>query len=126
LRRLAILLALISSLAPATAQMKQTLTLPSPLKAGASAWLVIEVGPLDPGQRVRVTTDSGELIGTVAPFGATERRNAGVYSFPVPPVEVRDGALRVLVTVTQSNAAPRTPSATEVRSVRLLTSDADK
>ena len=104
--------------------MEQTLTLPHPLKAGANAWLEVQVGPLAPGQRVRVTTISGELLGTISPFGPAERRQAGVYSLPVPPDAIHDGALSVRVTVTQSNALPRAPTATEVQSLRLLAPDA--
>jgi hypothetical protein len=103
--------------------MEQTLTLPHPLKAGANAWLEVQVGPLAPGQRVRVTTLAGEAIGTIAPFGPAERRQSGVYSLPVPPDAIHDGALSVRVTVTQSNAPPRTPTATEVQSLRLIAPD---
>jgi hypothetical protein len=103
--------------------MEQTLTLQHPLEPGAQAWLEVQVGPLGPGQRVRVTTLAGEPIGTIAPFGPAERQRSGVYSLPVPPDAIHDGVLSVRVTVTQSNAAPRPPAAREVQSLRLRASD---
>jgi hypothetical protein len=103
--------------------MEQTLALPHSLKAGASALLQVQVGPLAPGQRVRVTTSSGELIGAIAPFGPAQRARSGVYWLPVPPDAIHDGALSVRVSVTQSDAPPRAPTATEVQSLRLLAPD---
>ena len=106
--------------------MEQTLTLPQPMKAGANAWLEVQVGPLAPGQRVRVTTLTGEPIGTIAPFGPPQRGRPGVYSLPVPPDAIHDGALSVRVVVTQLNAPPRAPTAAEVESLRLLSPDATR
>jgi hypothetical protein len=126
MRRFAVLLALVASLPYGAegAGMEQTLTLPHPLKPGANAWLEVRVGPLAPGQRVRVTTSSGELIGAIAPFGPAQRRQSGVYSLPVPADAIHDGVLSVNVAVTQSSSPPRAPTATEVQSLRLLASDA--
>jgi hypothetical protein len=123
--RSAALLALVASLAQAAdgAGMEQTLTLPQPLKAGASAWLEVQVGPLTSGQRVRITTSTGKLIGTIAPFGPAQRARSGVYSLPVPPDTIQEGALSVRLTVTQSNIPPRAPTPMEVQSLRLRASD---
>jgi hypothetical protein len=95
--------------------MERTLTLPRPLKDGAHAWLEVQVGPLAPGQRVRVTTLSGELLGAISPFGSTERRHSGVYSLPVPADAIRNGALSVRVTITDANKPARTPTDAEVQ-----------
>lgn len=100
--------------------MQRTLTLPRPLAAGANAWLEVQVGPLAPGQRVRVTTPTGELLGAISPFGPAERRHAGVYSLPVPPDAIREGSLSVVVTVTESDKPPRAPTPAEVQSLKLL------
>jgi hypothetical protein len=126
LRRSAALLALVASLAHAAdgAEIEQTLTLSHPLKAGVSPFLEVRVGPLTAGQRVRITTLGGELIGTIAPFGPAERQGGGVYSLPVPPDAVHGGTLSLRVTVTQSNVPPRAPNATEVQSLRLVAPDA--
>jgi hypothetical protein len=103
--------------------MEQKLMLPHPLQSGAHAWLEVRVGPLAPGQRIRVTTSAGDEIGTIAPFGPAQRRQSGVYSLPVPPDAIQQGALSVRVTVTQSNAPARAPTATEVQSLKLLAPD---
>jgi hypothetical protein len=95
--------------------MERTLTLPRPLKDGAHAWLEVQVGPLAPGQRVRVTTLSGELLGAISPFGPTERRHSGLYSLPVPADAIRNGALSVRVTITDANKPARTPTDAEVQ-----------
>ena len=113
-------------MAPRGLEFEQTFTLPQPLKAGANAWLEVQVGPLTPGQRVRVTTLTGELIGAIAPFGPAERQRSGVYSLPVPLDAIHDGVLSVRVTVTQSNTAPRAPTSTEVQSLRLRAADSAK
>ena len=122
----AIVLALAGSLAYGAEQggMERTLTLPHALAAGAIAFLQVQVGPLAPGQRVRVTTRSGELIGAVAPFGPGERQRSGVYALPVPAGEIHDNALSVVVTITDANNSPRAPTPAEVQSLKLLTSDA--
>jgi len=104
--------------------MERTLTLPRPLKDGAHAWLEVQVGPLAPGQRVRVTTLSGELLGAISPFGPTERRHSGVYSLPVPADAIRNGALSVRVTITDANKPARTPTDAEVQDLKLLIPDA--
>jgi hypothetical protein len=99
--------------------MERTLTLPQPLAAGANAWLEVQVGPLAPGQRVRVTTQAGELLGAISPFGQAERQRAGVYSLPIPADAIHDGALSVVVTITQANGPPRAPTPAEVQSLKL-------
>ena len=104
--------------------MERTLPLPHSLGPGAHAWLEVQVGPLGPGQRVRVTTRAGELLGSISPFGPAERQHAGVYSLPVPPDAIHDGALSVVVTITEADGLPRTPTPAEVRSLKLLAPDA--
>jgi hypothetical protein len=103
--------------------MERTLTLPYPLAPGAIAWLQVEVGPLAPGQRVRVTTKAGELLGAIAPFGPRERQLAGLHSLPVPAAAIQDGSLSVVVTITEGSNSSRAPTPEEVRNLELLTSD---
>jgi hypothetical protein len=103
--------------------MERTLTLPHSLAPGANAWLEIHVGPLAPGQRVRVTTQTGELLGAISPFGRAERQQAGIYSLPVPPDAIHGDALSIVVTITEGNKPPRAPNPTEVESLKLLAGD---
>ena len=100
--------------------MERTLTLPHSLAPGANAWLEVQVGPLAPGQRVRVTTQGGALLGAISPFGRSERQQAGTYSLPVPPDAIHEDTLSVIVTVTEANKPPRAPTPAEVRSLKLL------
>jgi hypothetical protein len=100
--------------------MERTLTLPHSLAPGANAWLEVKVGPLAPGQRVRVTTHAGELLGAISPFGRAERQQAGIYSLPVPPDAIHDDALSVVVTIAEANKPPRAPTPAEVQSLKLL------
>jgi hypothetical protein len=101
--------------------MERTLMLPHSLAPGANAWLEVRVGPLAPGERVRVTTHAGELLGAISPFGRAERQQAGIYSLPVPPDAIHDDALSVVVTITEANKPPRAPTLAEVQSLKLLT-----
>ena len=103
--------------------MERTLTLPHSLAPGAIAWLEVQVGPLAPGQRVRVTTRAGESLGAISPFGRAERQQAGTYSLPVPPDAIHDDTLSVVVTITEANKPPRAPTPTEVQSLKLLAPD---
>ncbi|MDA9475266.1 hypothetical protein XI03_12340 [Bradyrhizobium sp. CCBAU 65884] len=100
--------------------MKRTLTLPHSIGPGAIAWLEVQIGPLAPGQRVRVTTRTGELLGAISPFGRAERQSPGTYSLPVPPDVIHDDALSVIVTITEANMPPRAPTPTEVQNLKLL------
>lgn len=124
MRRWAIALTLAASIAYGAeeAGMERTLTLPHSSGPSANAWLEVKVGPLAPGQRVRVTTRAGELLGAIRPFGRAERQQAGIYSLPVPPDAIHDDALSVVVTITEANQPPRAPTAAEVQSLRLLSS----
>jgi hypothetical protein len=128
MRRAAILLPLVASLACAAegTDIEQTLTLPHPLPSGASAFLEVQVGPLAAGQRVRVTTSSGEPLGTVSAFGPAARQSGGVYLLPVPSDAIHNGALSVRVTILDGNKPPRAPNPAEVQSLKVMTQDAAK
>jgi hypothetical protein len=100
--------------------MERTLTLPHSLAPDVNAWLEVQVGPLAPGQRVRVTTQAGELLGAITPFGRTERGQAGTYTLPVPPDAIHGRALSVVVTIVEANKPPRAPTSAQVQSLKLL------
>lgn len=103
--------------------MERTLTLPHALGPGAIAWLEVRVGPLSPGQRVRVTTPAGELLGAISPFGRAQRQSSGVYSLPIPASAIHGNSLSVVVTITESDNPPRAPTSMEVQSLRLQPSN---
>ncbi|ATB43333.1 hypothetical protein CYFUS_008813 [Cystobacter fuscus] len=116
-------LALLSLLAlPACASAASgevVLALPRPLKAGEAATVVVEVGVLQRGHEIVVTTSSGQLIGTISPFGIRPGQAAGSYALPVPAEAVKDGKLSLRLRLTGTGGPPRAPTAQEVKSLKL-------
>src|SRR5271154_4917218 len=108
------LLALLVQSANASAD-DMTLTLPHPLVAGEIAWLQLQVGPIGRGQEIEVTTAAGQELGTISSFGVGGGQEAGAYTLPMPADAIRDGRLAVRLTISQSGAPPRAPTAQEVR-----------
>ena len=96
-----------------------TLVLPHPLAAGETAWIEVQVGPIGRGQEIDVTTASGQQLGTISPFGMRLGQDAGTYTLPVPADAIRDRRVSIRLTITQSGASLRAPTALEVRSVKL-------
>ena len=97
-----------------------TLVLPHPLRAGETAWIELQVGPIGRGQEIDVGTASGRQLGTISPFGVRLGQDAGTYTLPVPADAIRDGRVSARLTITQSGAPPRAPTTQEVRSVKLI------
>ena len=98
---------------------EEVLTLPRPLKAGETAVVTVEVGVIQRGQEIRVTTASGQLIGTISPFGIRAGKEAGTYVLPVPAEAVRNGKLSLQLRITQFDGPPRAPTEQEVKSLKL-------
>jgi hypothetical protein len=113
------LLALLAQIANAASVSDMTLVLPRPLRAGETAWIEVQVGPISRGQEIDVTTASGRELGVISPFGGRVGQDAGTYTLPVPADAIRDGRLPVRLTITQFGAPPRAPTEQEVRSVKL-------
>jgi len=99
---------------------EMTLALPHPLGPGDIAWLQVQVGAIGRGQEIDVTTDTGRMLGTISPFGVRSGQAAGTYAVPVPADAIHDGRLSVRLTISQAGTAPRTPTAEELRSVKLI------
>ncbi|EAU66831.1 hypothetical protein STIAU_3053 [Stigmatella aurantiaca DW4/3-1] len=95
------------------------LTLPRPLKAGEAATVLVEVGILQRGHEIVVTTASGQLLGTVSPFGIRSGQAAGSYALPVPAEAVKDGKLALRLKVTGTGGPPRAPTGEEVKSLKV-------
>jgi hypothetical protein len=96
-----------------------TLVLPHPLRAGETAWIEVQVGPISRGRVINVTTSSGQPLGTISPFGVRMGQDAGTYTLPVPADAIRDGSVSVRLTISQAGGPPRAPTAQEVPSVKL-------
>jgi hypothetical protein len=111
------LLALVTLPACASGQSGEvSLTLPRPVPVGEIATIVVEVGALQRGQEVVVTTLSGQPIGTISPFGIPSGQAAGSYALPIPANAVRDGKLSLRLRLIGAGA-PRAPTAGEVKGV---------
>jgi hypothetical protein len=100
---------------------QQVYDLPLPRAALSSEMLVarITVGPLKPHQRIIVRTRSGEIAGTISPFGAQARQTSGIYTIPIPDSAIKDGHVRLLLQLEQKDAPTRAPTAEEVLGITL-------
>ena len=113
------LLALLAQSGTASAD-EMTLVLPHPPGPGEIVWLEVEVGPIQRGQEIDVTTASGQELGVISPFGVRAGQSAGTYTLPMPANVFHDGRVSVRLTSSQFGAPPRAPTAQEVRSVKLI------
>jgi hypothetical protein len=95
------------------------LTLPHKPGAGEQVVLAVTVGPIG-HRRVEVTTASGERLGTVSAFGPQAAQSGGTYMLPVPPDAIRDDRLEVRVTISGNGGQVRSPTAEEVKEIRLI------
>ena len=113
------LLALLAQSGTASAD-EMTLVLPHPPGPGEIVWLEVEVGPIQRGQEIDVTTASGQELGVISRFGVRAGQSAGTYTLPMPANVFHDGRVSVRLTISQFGAPPRAPTAQEVRSVKLI------
>lgn len=97
-----------------------TLALPRPLQAGETVWIEVQVGPIARGREIDVMTTSGQMLGTISPFGVRPGQDAGTYTLPVPRDAVRDGRLSLRLTISQVGKEPRAVTKREVRGVKLV------
>jgi hypothetical protein len=97
-----------------------TLVLPHPLRAGETAWIEVRVGPIGAGREIDVTTASGQELGAISPFGVRAGQDAGTYTLPVPADAIGNDRVSVRLAITQGGGPPRTPTAQEVRGVKLI------
>jgi hypothetical protein len=96
------------------------LALTRPAAAHEAVWLEIRVGALVRGGQLRVRTAAGELVGTVAPFGAVARSQGGTYKFPLPQGAVVDGRVQLCLDAEAPGIAARAPQPGEVDAVTLI------
>jgi hypothetical protein len=100
---------------------QQAYDLPLPRAVASGEMLVarVTVGPLKAHERIIVRTRSGEIAGSVSPFGAQARQNTGVYTVPIPEGAIKDGRVRLLLQLEQKDAPTRAPTTEEVRHIDL-------
>jgi hypothetical protein len=117
------LLVLFTQTGNAASTLDMTLVLPRTLRAGEIALINVQVGPISRGQQINITTASGQELGVISPFGVRRAQDAGTYTLPVPRNVVHDGRISIRLTITQPGAAPRAPTAQEVRGVKLIVNE---
>lgn len=106
------------SMAGAAAEV-MTLSLPRAPAADEAIRLSLKVGRLPGGARVVVRTSTGEIVGTIFPYGADASRRGGTYVIAVPPEAVTDGKVSLQLAVEENGMASRVPTSDEVQSVTL-------
>ena len=108
------------------AAQDMTLTLPQPLRAGDTAYIEVKLGVIGPGQEIEIATSGGRTLGVISPHGIRAGRAAGTYTLPLPADAICHGRIAVTLKVTRSDAVPRTPTADEVRGVRVVVDGASQ
>lgn len=104
----------------AAADAYRQLALPHPPRPGERVYLEVRLGAFAPGQELELSDASGRALGTVSPHGPHGERGSGTFVLPVPAEAMRDGRLRVRLSVTRSGAPAREPEADEVQSLKLV------
>src|SRR5262249_25216468 len=92
------------------------LVAPRAAARGEALELAVTAGPLPPGARLTLSTESGEVLGAVAPY--SPERRAATATVPVPRSAVVDGRLRLQVL--EPRVAPRAPKPGEVQRLDLV------
>lgn len=105
------------------AAQDMTLTLPQPFDDGDSTYIEVQVGVIGPGQEIEVKTADGRTLGVISPHGIRAGRAAGIYTLPLPADAICKDRVGITLTVTRSDAAPRSPNAEEVRGVRVVVNE---
>jgi len=110
---------LLAHVALSTDGQTLTLVLPHPLRPGETAWLELTLGAIERGTEIEVSTAGGRFLGVISPFGIRSNQQAGTYTIPLPLDVFQNSRVSLQLSVDQGGHMPRTPTATEVKSVRL-------
>ena len=94
------------------------LAAPPAAASSQSLELVVATGALPRGARLALSTESGEILGAVAPYAPGSRSTTATV--PVPRSANVDGRLRLRVEVLEPGAAPRPPRPGEVQRLELV------
>ena len=94
------------------------LVAPRAAARGEALELAVTAGPLPPGARLALSTESGEVLGAVAPY-SPERRST-TATVPIPRSAIVDGRLRLRLQVLEPRAPPRAPKPGEVQRLDLV------
>jgi hypothetical protein len=94
------------------------LAAPPAAARGQSVELAVTTGSLPPGARLALSTESGNILGAVAPYAPGARSTTATV--PVPRSAIVDGRLRLRVEVLEPGAPPRPPRPGEVQRLELV------
>jgi len=98
---------------------EMTLDLPHALREGETVWLLVEVGAIGHNQ-IDLTTQDGQPLGTISPYGMRTGQAAGTYTIPIPADALKRGRLTLRLSMMRSDRTQQAPTAKEVKTVRLI------
>jgi hypothetical protein len=101
------------------------LVLPRNLNEGEGVAVELKLGVLERGDEVRVETMSGKLLGVISPYGIRSGNEAGTYTIPVPAEAISNNRVSLRVILDRHSRGKRTPTAQQVRSVKLTITSAN-
>jgi hypothetical protein len=87
---------------------------------GEAVQVQIAIGTLPRGARLVLSTENGEILGAVAPFGPPGGRASTVATVPIPRSAMVNGRLRLRLQVVEPGAPPRAPRRSEVERLDLV------
>jgi hypothetical protein len=98
-----------------------TITIPRGVRANQALELRVVVGPLPERSRVVVRLHTGEVAGTITPFGPEARAAGGTYTIPLVGPAVTAERLILRLQLEDASGRPsRAPTAAEVRRIELV------
>jgi hypothetical protein len=101
------------------------LVLPRNLNEGEGVAVELKLGVLERGDEVRVETMSGKLLGVISPYGIRSGNEAGTYTIPVPAEAISKNCVSLRIILDRHSRGKRTPTAQQVRSVKLTITSAN-
>ena len=94
------------------------LAAPRAAAGSESVELAVTTGALPRGARLALSTETGEILGAVAPYAPGSRSTTATV--PVPRSAIVDGRLRLRLQVLEPGAPPRPPRPGEVQRLELV------
>lgn len=96
-----------------------TLTLPRSAAEGEAVAARIAAGAVPRGARIIVRLPTGEIAGSVTPYGIRSGQKAGVYTIPLPAGATANGKVTLHLEVKEKRGT-RAPTDREVERVELV------
>lgn len=97
-----------------------TLTLPRAAASNEAVAVRIAAGVLPRGARIIVRLQSGEIAGSVTPYGVRTGQKAGLYTIPLPQHAIANGTVTLHLELSEKRGGPRAPTEQEVEKVEVV------